>query len=85
MAARLLAHDLATSFWCVPLADIRLCSIYFGHGPTKRSTTLIHEWVHKYGCNFDLGYEHEPDYGSHGTVRQLLNADSFSSFVRDVS
>lgn len=75
---------LATTFWCVPGVDIRLCPSYFGQTPTERSTTLIHEWVHKYGCNFDLGYEGEPEYGTNRTLTQLLNADSFSNFVRDV-
>ena len=78
-------NALATTFWCVPNIDIRLCPSYFGQSPRERSTTLIHEWVHKYGCNFDLGYEHEPDYPGNWTVTQLLNADSFSSFIRDVS
>lgn len=77
-------NDLATTFWCVPGVDIRLCPSYFSQSATQRSTTLIHEWVHKYGCNFDLGYEHEPDYSQNWTVTQLLNADSFSSFIRDV-
>jgi hypothetical protein len=78
-------NELATTFWCVPGVDIRLCPVYFTHGTGTRSTTMIHEWVHKYGCNFDLGYEHEAGYAGHGTVRQLLNADSFANFVRDVS
>lgn len=78
------SHDLATTFWCVPDVNIRLCPLYFSQSPTERSTTLIHEWVHKYGCNFDLGYEHEPDYSHNSTVSQLLNADSFSNFIRDV-
>ena len=77
-------NELATTFWCVPAVDIRLCPPYFGASPTERSTTMIHEWIHKYGCNFDLGYEHEPDYPTNLTVTQLLNADSFSSFIRDV-
>jgi hypothetical protein len=75
---------LATTFWCVPTVNIRLCPPYFTQSDTERSTTMIHEWVHKYGCNFDLGYEGEADYPKNTTVTQLLNADSFSSFVRDV-
>ena len=78
-------NDLATTFWCVPQVNIRLCPSYFGQGQRERSTTMIHEWVHKYGCNFDLGYEGDPDYPQNWTVTQLLNADSFSSFIRDVS
>jgi hypothetical protein len=76
--------DLATTFWCVPLVNIRLCPSYFGQSAVERSTTLIHEWIHKYGCNFDLGYEFEPGYSGNSTLSQLLNADSFSSFIRDV-
>lgn len=75
---------LATTFWCIPGVNIRLCPSYFGQGPTERSTTMIHEWVHKYGCNFDLGYEGEAEYPQNMTLTQLLNADSFSSFIRDV-
>lgn len=77
-------NELATTFWCVPGVDIRLCPPYFNRSDIERSTTLIHEWVHKFGCNFDLGYEFESDYGSNWTLTQLLNADSFSNFVRDV-
>jgi myosin heavy subunit len=77
-------NTLATAFWCVPFIDIRLCPSYFSQSDTERSTTLIHEWVHKYGCNFDLGYEHEGDYGGNATITQLLNADSFAHFVKDV-
>jgi len=75
---------LATTFWCVPEFNIRLCPTYFGQSDIERSTTLIHEWVHKYGCNLDLGYEHEKDYGSNSTITQLGNADSFANLVRDV-
>jgi hypothetical protein len=75
---------LATTFWCVPGVDIRLCPSYFGQTATERATTLIHEWVHKYGCNLDLGYEHESDYSGNSTFTQLMNADSFANFVRDV-
>jgi hypothetical protein len=78
------ANALATTFWCVPGVNIRLCPSYFNQSATERATTLIHEWVHKYGCNFDLGYEHESDYSGNWTLTQLLNADSFSSFIRDV-
>jgi hypothetical protein len=74
---------LATTFWCVPGVDIRLCPGYFSSSTSARAKTLIHEWVHKYGCNFDMGYEHNPDYGGNGTLTQLLNADSFANFVRD--
>lgn len=79
------SNALATTFWCVPGVDIRLCPYYFSQGATERSTTMIHEWIHKYGCNFDLGYEFEADYPKNWTLTQLLNADSFSSFIRDVS
>lgn len=78
------SNALATTFWCVPGIDIRLCPSYFGQSATERSTTLIHEWIHKYGCNFDLGYEHEEEYSKNRTVTQLLNADSFANFIRDV-
>jgi len=78
-------RTLASTFWCVPGVDIRLCPSYFRlKSPRDRSTTMIHEWVHKYGCNFDLGYNFEPKYRRNSTITQLINADSFASFVRDV-
>jgi hypothetical protein len=75
---------LAYTIWCVPLFDVRLCPEYFAEPQIERSGTLIHEWVHKYGCNFDLGYDWEPDYPKNSTLEQLINADSFSEFVKDV-
>ena len=75
---------LATTFWCVPGVDIRICSSYFNETDIERSTTLIHEWVHKFGCSFDFGYEHETVYRTNSTLSQLLNADPFANLVRDV-
>lgn len=46
--------------------------------------TLIHEWVHKYGCNLELGYSHEADYSDQWTITVLLNADPFAVSVQDV-
>lgn len=42
---------------------------------------MIHEWLHRYSCRFDLGYEHSEGYSGHGAVRSLLNADSIAHFV----
>lgn len=75
----------AKTFWCVPFVDIRVCQPnYFGHSDIERSRILIHEWVHKYGCNFDLGYRNDPDYPNQWTITALLNADPFAQFVKDV-
>lgn len=71
--------------WCVPFTDIRVCSPnYFRRDDTRRSTTLIHEWVHRYGCNFDLGYEGSDEFSGSGTGRALFNADPWAKLVRDV-
>lgn len=76
---------LAETFWCVPLVDVRVCApIYFAQTPLERSTTLIHEWVHKYGCNFDLGYRTDPGYLTASTLKALVNADPFAQLVKDV-
>lgn len=78
-------NTLAKTFWCVPGFDIRVCQpLYFSASDLERSATLIHEWVHKYGCNFDLGYSGDPDYPRQWTISALLNADPFSEFVKDV-
>ncbi|HEX7940372.1 MAG TPA: DUF4157 domain-containing protein [Gemmatimonadaceae bacterium] len=75
----------AWAMWCVPFTDIRVCNPnYFGRGDIAQSTTLIHEWVHRYGCNFDLGYEGSDEYSGGGTGRALFNADPWAKLVRDV-
>lgn len=75
----------AQSLWCLPFTDIELYPSWFALPHTsRRARTLIHEWVHRYGCNFDLGYEHSDDYPNHSTVRALLNADSWAHFVYDI-
>ncbi|HVT16398.1 MAG TPA: DUF4157 domain-containing protein [Thermoanaerobaculia bacterium] len=76
---------LAKTFWCIPGIDIRVCQPqYFAKPALRRSRTLIHEWVHKYGCNLDLGYGSDPDYPKQWTITALLNADPFARFVADV-
>ncbi len=50
----------------------------------QRARTMIHEWVHRYACRFDLGYEWEEGYSGHGTLRSLLNADPWAHFVYDI-
>lgn len=75
----------AWTVWCVPFTDIRICSpAHFGKPANVRSRELIHEWVHRYGCNFDLGYHGSEDYGSSGTTRALFNADPWAWLVFDV-
>lgn len=76
---------LGWSMWCVPFTDIELYPLWFAESDIDvRARTMIHEWVHRYGCNFDLGYEWEQGYSGHGTLRALLNADSWAHFVYDV-
>ncbi|MBU0702121.1 DUF4157 domain-containing protein [bacterium] len=76
---------LGWSMWCVPWTDIELYPLWFAESNIdKRARTIIHEWVHRYGCNFDFGYEWEAGYSGHGTLRSLLNADTWAYFVYDV-
>lgn len=77
-------NTLATAFWCVPYVAIRICPPYWNRTEEQRSTTLIHEWVHKYGCNIDVDYEHESEYSDRSTPTQLINADPWANLVRDV-
>ncbi len=75
----------AIAYWCVPFMDIRLCPRYFStSSASERSRVIIHEWVHKYGCNFDTNYEWEDGYDDSWTITQLINADSWAHFVQDV-
>jgi hypothetical protein len=69
----------------IPLAFIRVCDpAYFGMNDRMRSAALIHEWVHKYGCNFDFGYCSGSDCPG-GTTRSLFNADPRARLVFDIS
>jgi uncharacterized protein DUF4157 len=73
------------SMWCVPFTDIELYPLWFSDPDIDtRARTMIHEWVHRYGCNFDLGYEWEQGYTGHGTLRSLLNADPWAHLVYDI-
>ena len=69
---------------CGALAPVRVCDPrYFDAGDRHRSMILIHEWVHQYGCNFDLGYCSGSDCPG-GTTRSLFNADPWARLVRDI-
>jgi len=73
------------AMWCVPFSDIELYPLWFSdRNVDRRARTMIHEWFHRYACKFDLGYKGTPGYPSHGTLRSLLNADTFAYFVYDV-
>src|SRR5262249_22636245 len=49
---------LGWSMWCVPWTDIEFYPRWFAQPDIdRRARTMIHEWVHRYACNFDLGYE----------------------------
>lgn len=75
---------LATTLWCVPFTDIRLWKPWFTKGLDERANTLVHEWMHKYDCAFDLGYDFDPEYESSGTIRALLNADPYANLVQQM-
>jgi hypothetical protein len=80
----------AEALWCIPWSDIKVYPLWYANsrGVTTtldyRASTLAHEWMHRYDCRLDVGYEWEGDYSSHGTLRQLMNADSFGTFVYEV-
>ena len=62
--------------------NVRLCRPNYWDEPsdTERSATLIHEWMHLY---YIANHEH-PDYKRLTTLQQLLNADSFAEFVKQI-
>jgi hypothetical protein len=67
----------------LPLS-IRICDpMYFSMGDRERAAGLVHEWVHKYGCNFDFGYCRGADCPG-GTTRSLFNADPWARLVYDI-
>jgi len=70
--------------FCLPFTSIRICDPeYFGLGDRERAMALVHEWVHKYGCNFDFGYCNGSDCPG-GTTRSLFNADPWARLVYDI-
>lgn len=80
-------QKMDTTAWvpfCLPLSYIRVCDArYFNLSDRMRSMVLIHEWVHKYGCNFDFGYCSGSDCPG-GTTRSLFNADPWARLVLDI-
>jgi hypothetical protein len=75
----------AEAIWCVPWTDIRVYPLFYKNTELNyRGSTLLHEWMHRYHCDLDLGYEWEPDYGSHGTTRQSWNADAYAMLAYDI-
>jgi hypothetical protein len=73
---------LAESLWCVPLTDIKLFKGFFKKDEDTKGNTLVHEWLHRYSCKFDLGYDWEPIYKTSGTVRALANAEPYGNIVQ---
>jgi hypothetical protein len=70
--------------FCWAFTSIRVCDPgYFGWGDRERAMGLVHEWVHKYGCNFDFGYCNGSDCPG-GTTRSLFNADPWARLVHDI-
>jgi hypothetical protein len=74
----------AWTMWCVPFTDIELYPNWFSSSRDYRAALMIHEWVHHYGCNFDLGYVSSPGYSGHSTARALLNADPWQWLVYEI-
>jgi hypothetical protein len=75
----------AMAIWCVPWTDIRVYPLFYSNTELNyRGSTLLHEWMHRYHCDLDLGYAWESDYSSHGTTRQFLNADAYAMLAYDI-
>jgi len=75
----------AEAIWCVPWTDIRVYPLFYSNTELNyRGSTLLHEWMHRYHCDLDLGYAWESDYGGHGTTRQLFNADAYAMLAYDI-
>jgi hypothetical protein len=70
--------------FCWAFTSIRICDpMYFSMSDRERAAGLVHEWVHKYGCNFDFGYCRGADCPG-GTTRSLFNADPWARLVYDI-
>lgn len=72
---------LASTIWCLPFTDISLWKPWFILDLDDQANTIAHEWMHKYDCAFDLGYDYEEIYRQSGTIRALLNAEPYGNLV----
>jgi hypothetical protein len=82
-------NEEAQALWCIPWSDIKVFPLWYGSSRgtkilDERASTLIHEWMHRYACKLDVGYEWEKDYADHSTIRQLANADPYGMLCFDV-
>jgi hypothetical protein len=71
------------SMWCVPFTDILLYKPWFdpSRTQTKKAKTMIHEWMHRYSCLFDLGYEGSDAYKNSSTFRAMDNASPYAAVI----
>jgi hypothetical protein len=75
----------AMALWCVPYTDIRVYPLFYSNTSVNyRGSTLLHEWMHRYHCDLDLGYSWEPDYKSNSHRRQSWNADAYSTLAYEI-
>jgi hypothetical protein len=79
----------AEALWCIPFSDIKVFPLWYGSSRgtkilDERASTLIHEWMHRYACKLDVGYEWEEGYANASTIRQLANSDPYGMLCFDV-
>jgi hypothetical protein len=75
----------AMALWCLPFTDIRVYPLFYSSTELNyRASTLLHEWMHRYHCDLDLGYSYDPDYASHSKSRQFWNADAYSTLAYEI-
>ncbi|MEE9439674.1 MAG: hypothetical protein V3V14_11780 [Saprospiraceae bacterium] len=76
---------IAWTFPTVQFTNVRLCRPkYWDSSELDRTETLIHEWMHLYYIAGDIAYDFSPNYSELNTLQQLLNADAFSEFVKEI-
>lgn len=79
-------NRLGFSKWCLPFTKIKLYPLWFSQTNKRiRAKTIIHEWMHRYLALLDLGYSWEDDYNKKSTLKSILNADSWASFIYDIN
>lgn len=81
-----IGNRLGFCYWFLPFTKIKLYPLWFSQNNEKLSAkTIIHEWFHRYLALLDLGYSWEYNYHNYGTIRSILNADSWASFIYDLN
>ncbi len=70
--------------WYLWKSDIHLHPLWFSQGLTERARIIVHEACHKYDNDDDHAYYWQSAYDKLTAKESIDNADSYTTFCRDV-